>query len=817
MVNSLDLSAHAAEITSTHQRILASDSSISWAVYGFDRGGTTLNVQATGSEGLDELAEEFDDGKVQYAFARVQDPNTQLAKFVFISWCGQGVPVFRKGMVSSQVGEVQQVLSGSHVTVIARSSEDVLPEEIMDKVERSSGAQYSYHTQPKRQPPAPAAKPAFNNAGGQAFRKGATYGAPSVGKGAAWSAAAATPPPVASKPVAPKPAISPAAGGYSKPSYAASPAASLGGTKPLFSGAGRPVSSFFGGARSPTTPSATLSPSINQQAARPSPPVSPALEPARTTPAAPPPSAYRSQQNERDAELEALRRGSRGTSPSGVSRAETPTSSSSRLGAGTPAGEPSANFSQADQTKSELELLRSRRLLNTNLGASSGPSAARSEVDERKAELEALRRGRGGSQSSMGSQPAPPTHSWSQSQASRKQEEENDRMRQQQQEDEQRRRREQEEGDRRRQQEEENRRRREQEEEENRRRQQQQQQQQQRDDEERKRQQQQQQKQREREEREAEEERKRQLQQQESAQAAASASASSRGQKARAVYDYDAEAEDELPFREGDIIYNVDQLDPGWWAGETEDGSRQGVFPANFVELIEDEPAHKAAPAAPLPPRAVPAPPPMAPALPPAAPAPPPMAPAPPPAAPAPPPMAPAPPPVAPPPPPVAPAPPAPALPPVPPPVSWSPPAAPAPPPMAPPMPPALPPRGDNSESEAPALPPRGGPLPPPPPPAPPAPPSAAPALPPRNAPSAPAAPPPPPPPPPAAPQQQDFGQNYAIAVYEYEAAEEGELSFSEGERITHIEFPSSEWWEGVNEKGEYGLFPANYVELESQ
>ncbi|KAJ2777691.1 actin binding protein [Coemansia interrupta] len=815
MVNSLDLSAHAAEITSTHQRILANDSSISWAVYGFDRGGTTLNVQATGSEGLDELAEEFDDGKVQFAFARVQDPNTQLAKFVFISWCGQGVPVFRKGMVSSQVGEVQQVLGGSHVTVIARSAEDVLPDEIMDKVERSSGAQYSYHTQPKRQPPAPAAKPAFGTAGGQAFRKGATYGAPSVGKGAAWNAAAANPPPVASKPVAPKPAPSPATSGYSKPSYAASPAASLGGTKPLFSGAGRPVSSFFGGARSPTTPSAALSPGIHQQTARPSPPVSPAPEPARTAPAAPPPSAYRSQQDERQAELEALRRGSRGTSPSGVSRAETPTSSSSRLGAGTPAGEPSANFSQADQTKSELELLRSRRLLNTNLGASSGPSAARSEVDERKAELEALRRGRGGSQSSMGSQPAPPTHSWSQSQSqsqvSRKQEEENERMRQQQQEDEQRRRREQEENDRRRQQEEADRRRREQEEEEDRRRQQQQQrdederrrqqQQQQRDEEDRKRQQQQQQQQREREEREVEEERKRQLQQQESALAAAHsapAATSSRGQRARAVYDYDAEAEDELPFKEGDIIYNVDQLDPGWWAGETEDGSRQGVFPSNFVELIEDEPAPRAVPAAPLPPRAVPAPPPMAPAPPPAAPAPPPMAPAPPP--------------VAPPPPPVAPAPPAPNLPPVPPPVSWSPPAAPAPPPMAPPMPPALPPRGGISESEAaPALPPRGG---PPPPPAPPAPPSAAPALPPRGA---PAAPPPPPPPPPAAPQQQqDFGQNYAIAVYEYEAAEDGELSFREGERITHIEFPSSEWWEGVNEKGEYGLFPANYVELES-
>ncbi|KAJ2891345.1 actin binding protein, partial [Coemansia aciculifera] len=195
MSSNVDLSAHANEILSTHQRIVGKDDSISWAVYGFDRGGNALNVQAQGSGGLEELADEFDDGKVQFGFARVKDPNTNLPKFVFISWCGQGVPVFRKGLVSSQVGDVQQMLTGSHVTVIARCAEDIEASEIMDKVERSSGAQYSYHTQPKRQPPAPAAKPAFGASTG--FKKGATYGAPTVSKNASWGAAAAAakPPP----------------------------------------------------------------------------------------------------------------------------------------------------------------------------------------------------------------------------------------------------------------------------------------------------------------------------------------------------------------------------------------------------------------------------------------------------------------------------------------------------------------------------------------------------------------------------------------------------------------------------------------------
>ncbi|KAJ2504163.1 actin binding protein, partial [Coemansia sp. RSA 2049] len=70
MSSGIDLSVHGNEITSTHQRILDKDPSIDWAVYGFERGGNVLAVDSQGSGGLEELADEFDDGKVQFAFAR---------------------------------------------------------------------------------------------------------------------------------------------------------------------------------------------------------------------------------------------------------------------------------------------------------------------------------------------------------------------------------------------------------------------------------------------------------------------------------------------------------------------------------------------------------------------------------------------------------------------------------------------------------------------------------------------------------------------------------------------------------------------------
>lgn len=38
--------------------------------------------------GLEELNDEFSDGKVQFAYAKVIDPNTELPKYVFIGWVG---------------------------------------------------------------------------------------------------------------------------------------------------------------------------------------------------------------------------------------------------------------------------------------------------------------------------------------------------------------------------------------------------------------------------------------------------------------------------------------------------------------------------------------------------------------------------------------------------------------------------------------------------------------------------------------------------------------------------------------------------------
>ncbi|KAI9621345.1 hypothetical protein H4Q26_015844 [Puccinia striiformis f. sp. tritici PST-130] len=58
----------------------------------------------------------------------------------------------------------------------------------------------------------------------------------------------------------------------------------------------------------------------------------------------------------------------------------------------------------------------------------------------------------------------------------------------------------------------------------------------------------------------------------------------------------------------------------------------------------------------------------------------------------------------------------------------------------------------------------------------------------------------------------------HAIAMYDYEAGEDNEITFQETEEIIEIEYSSEDWWTGtVASSGQRGLFPANYVELQEQ
>ncbi|KAG5929589.1 hypothetical protein E4U53_002414 [Claviceps sorghi] len=134
-----------------------------------------LKVESTGDGELTDLIEDFNEGRIQFAFVKVKDPNTALPKNVLIAWCGGGVPERTKGYFTSHTAAVAKVLHGYHVQITARSDSDLEPETIMQKVSDASGAKYSARDSEgvvRAAPPPVKSKPVFtptSSSAGRAF------------------------------------------------------------------------------------------------------------------------------------------------------------------------------------------------------------------------------------------------------------------------------------------------------------------------------------------------------------------------------------------------------------------------------------------------------------------------------------------------------------------------------------------------------------------------------------------------------------------------------------------------------------------------
>ncbi|KAJ5112953.1 hypothetical protein N7456_001487 [Penicillium angulare] len=173
---SLNLSANGPSISKSYQSVVnapppknGSPTYGQWAVFSVstplvnafqqDAGSkeSVLKVQSTGEGELLDLIEEFSEGRVQFAYVKVTDPNTGLPKNVLIAWCGEGVPERTKGYFTSHLASVSKFLHGYHVQITARADGHLSPEGIVQRVADSSGSKYSAESQAP--PPTTAARP----------------------------------------------------------------------------------------------------------------------------------------------------------------------------------------------------------------------------------------------------------------------------------------------------------------------------------------------------------------------------------------------------------------------------------------------------------------------------------------------------------------------------------------------------------------------------------------------------------------------------------------------------------------------------------
>ncbi|XP_069557079.1 drebrin-like protein B isoform X2 [Brachyistius frenatus] len=143
----VNLSKNGTALMAAYKEVVDGKSDTNWALFTYEGNSSDVRLAETGDGGLHEMVEELNSGKVMYAFCRVQDPNSGLPKYVLINWTGEGVKEFRKGIYANHVSSMAGFLKGAHVTINARSEDDVEPDAILAKVGIASGGSYNLHQQ----------------------------------------------------------------------------------------------------------------------------------------------------------------------------------------------------------------------------------------------------------------------------------------------------------------------------------------------------------------------------------------------------------------------------------------------------------------------------------------------------------------------------------------------------------------------------------------------------------------------------------------------------------------------------------------------
>ena len=82
----VDLNKYGTDIKNASNEVMNDKSETDWALFGYEGQTNVVKVLATGDGGLDELIEDFNPSKIQYALLKVEDPKTSLPKYVLINW-----------------------------------------------------------------------------------------------------------------------------------------------------------------------------------------------------------------------------------------------------------------------------------------------------------------------------------------------------------------------------------------------------------------------------------------------------------------------------------------------------------------------------------------------------------------------------------------------------------------------------------------------------------------------------------------------------------------------------------------------------------
>lgn len=137
----------APDIQEAYKDVRLDNKETNWLLLSYAKAaGDALTLTATGTGGLAELAERFDDAQAQYGYARVEyanDSESRRVKFILVVWIGKDTRVMRRARVSIESGNVKAALAHHSITVDAEERADIDYEKIVARLRKAGGADYN--------------------------------------------------------------------------------------------------------------------------------------------------------------------------------------------------------------------------------------------------------------------------------------------------------------------------------------------------------------------------------------------------------------------------------------------------------------------------------------------------------------------------------------------------------------------------------------------------------------------------------------------------------------------------------------------------
>ena len=119
------------------------DGDINWLLVGYDdNDAKQIKLVGSGSGGFSELKSHLDDNAVLYGVFKVigVDQDSRRTKLVFVTWIGSGLSPLKRARTSTHKSAFTQYFNGFHVEVYASTQDDLTEEDIISRLNASTGA-----------------------------------------------------------------------------------------------------------------------------------------------------------------------------------------------------------------------------------------------------------------------------------------------------------------------------------------------------------------------------------------------------------------------------------------------------------------------------------------------------------------------------------------------------------------------------------------------------------------------------------------------------------------------------------------------------